>query len=61
VETVGAPVHTLVRGRFVQRDRAMVAGVAGWGRQVTDVQRMPAPRPRNADQSLKALLAREWT
>jgi dihydroorotase len=57
VETVGAPVHTLVRGRFVQRDRATVAGSAGWGRQVTDVQRMPAPAPRNTDQSLKALLA----
>jgi dihydroorotase len=57
VETVGAPVHTLVRGRFVQRDRRLVEGVAGWGRQVTDIQRMPAPAPRNADQSLKALLA----
>ncbi|SEA32870.1 dihydroorotase [Rubrimonas cliftonensis] len=57
VETVGAPVHTLVRGRLVQRDRRLVEGVAGWGRQVTDIQRMPAPRPRNADQSLRALLA----
>ncbi len=57
VETVGAPVHTLVRGRFVQRDRAMVAGTAGWGRQVTDAQRMPAPAPRHADQTLKAWLA----
>jgi dihydroorotase len=57
VETVGAPVHTLVRGRFVQRDRVLAPGVAGWGRQVTDIQRMPPPSPRNADQSLKALLA----
>jgi dihydroorotase len=58
VETVGAPVHTLVRGRFVQRDRAMVAGVAGHGRQVTDIQRMPPPAPRNADQTLRALLGK---
>jgi dihydroorotase len=57
VETVGAPVHTLVRGRFVQRDRRLVAGMAGHGRQVTDIQRMPPPAPRNADQSLRAILA----
>jgi dihydroorotase len=57
VGTVGAPVHTLVRGRFVQRDRRLVAGMAGHGRQVTDIQRMPPPAPRNADQSLRAILA----
>jgi dihydroorotase len=57
VGTVGAPVHTLVRGRFVQRDRKLVAGMAGHGRQVTDIQRMPPPAPRNADQSLRAILA----
>lgn len=56
VETIGAPVHTLVRGRFVQRDRLLCADVAGWGRQVTDVQRMPAPSPRNTDQTLAAVL-----
>ena len=56
VETTGAPVHTLVRGRFVQRDRKLVPGMAGHGRQVTDIQRMPAPEPRNADQTLRALL-----
>ena len=56
VQTVGAPIHTLVRGRFVQRDRRLVEGCAGWGRQVTDIQSMPPPAPRNTDQSLKALL-----
>ncbi|MGG7564859.1 allantoinase AllB [Rhodovulum sp. DZ06] len=56
-ETVGAPIHTLVRGAFVQRDRKMVEGMAGHGRQVTDIQRMPAPAPRNEDQSLAAILS----
>jgi len=53
--TVGAPVHTLVRGRFVQRDRTLVAGTAGHGRQVGDIQRMPAPAPRHVDQTLAAV------
>lgn len=52
----GVPVHTLVRGRFVQRDRRLVADTSGWGRQVTAIQRMPKPAPRNVDQSLAAVL-----
>jgi dihydroorotase len=55
-ETIGAPVHTIVRGSFVQRDRQMVEGMAGHGRQVTAIQTMPAPAPRNVDQSLAAIL-----
>lgn len=54
-ETVGAPVHTLVRGTFVQRDRQFV-GTPGHGRQVTDIQKMPAPAPLHEDQSLAAIL-----
>jgi dihydroorotase len=53
--TVGAPVHTLVRGRFVQRDRRLVAGMAGHGRQVSDSQRMPTPAPCHTDQTLAAV------
>ncbi|MFT7391099.1 MAG: dihydroorotase [Paracoccaceae bacterium] len=56
-ETVGAPVHTLVRGRFVQRDRQMVEGMSGFGRQVTSIQSMPAPAPQHVDQSLASILA----
>jgi dihydroorotase len=52
----GVPVHTLVRGRFVQRDRTLVAGSKGWGRQVTGVQKMPPSAPKNTDQTLAALL-----
>ncbi|MCF3933102.1 allantoinase AllB [Acuticoccus sp. M5D2P5] len=55
-ETIGAPVHTLVRGVFVQKDRTLVAGREGHGRQVTDIQRMPDAAPRHEDQSLAAIL-----
>ncbi|TVQ02356.1 MAG: allantoinase [Roseinatronobacter sp.] len=59
VETTGAPIHTLVRGRFVQKDRTLVPDMAGHGRQVTDIQKMPAPAPRNTDQSLAAVLGQK--
>lgn len=52
----GLPVHTLVRGRFVQRDRKLVTQARGWGRQVTGIQAMPAAAPRNGDQTLAAVL-----
>lgn len=51
----GVPVHTLVRGRFVQRDRRLVESARGHGRQVTDIQAMPDPVVRNADQTLAAV------
>ena len=35
----GLPLHTLVRGRFVMRDRALVADTRGWGRSVHAIQR----------------------
>lgn len=56
-KTIGAPVHTLVRGRFVQRDRMLVPDMAGHGRQVTDIQSMPEARPQNTDMSLAHLLS----
>lgn len=56
-KTTGAPIHTLVRGRFVQRDRQLVADTAGHGKQVTDIQRMPEAAPRNVDQSLASILS----
>jgi dihydroorotase len=53
----GLPVHTLVRGRSVMRDRALVPGTRGWGRSVHAIQRMPGAAPRNTDQSMQAILA----
>ena len=52
----GLPIHTLVRGRFVMRDRALVAQTRGWGRSVHAIQRMPEPRPRNADKTMQAIV-----
>ena len=49
----GLPVATLVRGRIVARDGALV-GQPGWGRAV--VQAMAAPAPRNADWTSAAIL-----
>jgi dihydroorotase len=51
----GIPVHTMVRGRFVMKDRRLVAATKGWGRSVRGIQRMPAPEPRNTDQTLRAV------
>jgi dihydroorotase len=56
----GLPIHTLVRGRFVMRDRALVPGTQGWGQSVHTLQRMPPPDVRHADQSMQAIL-REGT
>ena len=53
----GVPVHTLVRGRFVMRDRELIAETRGWGRSVKSVQAMPAPAPRNTDKTMAAIVA----
>jgi dihydroorotase len=53
----GLPVHTIVRGRFVMRDRTLVDGTRGHGRSVHVIQQMPAPSPRNTDQTMEAILA----
>jgi dihydroorotase len=51
----GLPVHTIVRGRFVMRDRTLVAGTKGWGRSVHTLQQMPAPDVRNAGKTMRAV------
>jgi dihydroorotase len=52
----GLPIHTLVRGRFVLRDRALAGQTRGWGRSVHAIQRMPPPRVRHANQTMAAIL-----
>jgi dihydroorotase len=52
----GLPLHTLVRGRFVMKDRKLVDGVQGWGRTVHTIQHMPAPQVHNADSTMQAIL-----
>src|SRR5882724_3630045 len=43
----GLPIHTLVRGCFVMKDRTLVAGARGWGRSVHTIQQMPPATPKN--------------
>ena len=52
----GLPLHTLVRGRFVMKDRQLISGTRGWGRSVHAIQNMPPPRIQNADQTMQAIL-----
>jgi dihydroorotase len=52
----GLPIHTLVRGRFVMRDRALVADTRGWGRSVHAIQHLPQAAPCNADQAMDAIV-----
>lgn len=56
VTVTGIPIHTLVRGRFVQKNRALVSSARGHGRQVTDIQKMPKAELRNTATTLKALI-----
>jgi dihydroorotase len=54
----GVPIHTLVRGRFVMRDRDLVADARGWGQSVRRIQEMPPPRPRNLAHTTAAIVRR---
>ena len=51
----GLPIHTIVRGRFIMRDRTLMPGTAGWGHSVHAIQRMPQPHPRNTDATMEAI------
>ena len=51
----GLPLHTLVRGRFVMKDRALVPATRGWGRSVHTIQAMPPPAVRHADTTLQVI------
>jgi dihydroorotase len=51
----GLPLHTLVRGRFVMKDRKLVDGTRGYGRSVHPIQQMPTPTPRNTDLTMRAV------
>jgi dihydroorotase len=52
----GLPLHTLVRGRFVMRDRELIAETRGWGRSVNTIQQLPPPSLRNADATMAAIV-----
>lgn len=52
----GLPVHTLVRGRFIMKDRSLMPGTRGWGRSVHAIQNMPPPLPKNTDNTMAAIV-----
>lgn len=52
----GLPIHTLVRGRFVMKDRELVEASSGHGQPVGRIQQMPAPAPRNLEHTTAAIL-----
>jgi dihydroorotase len=56
-EVQGLPLHTIVRGRFVVKDRVLQPGTQGWGRSVHAIQEMPTPKPVNLEQTTSAILS----
>jgi dihydroorotase len=54
-EAKGLPIHTIVRGRFVMKDRMLMPGTKGWGRSVHTIQQMPESAVRHADTSMRAI------
>jgi dihydroorotase len=54
--TKGLPIHTMVRGRFVMRDRSLVDDMEGWGQSVHAIQSMPPARLRNTDTTMTAIV-----
>src|ERR1700723_2466510 len=51
------PIHTLVRGRFVMKDRVLQENARGSGRSVHAIQQMPGAKPRNTDTTMAAITA----
>jgi dihydroorotase len=49
------PIHTLVRGRFVMKNRVLNEQARGTGRSVHAIQRMPVPAPKNLDATMAAI------
>jgi dihydroorotase len=52
----GLPIHTLVRGRFVMKNRTLVTDTRGWGRSVHTIQAMPPAAVRNAELSMQSII-----
>jgi len=51
----GMPIHTLVRGRFVMKNRELVHEAKGHGQSVRRIQKMPRPTPRNVEHTTAAI------
>jgi len=51
-QATALPVHTIVRGRFVMKDRILQEHARGTGRSVHAIQQMPKATPRNTDATM---------
>ncbi len=52
------PIHTIVRGRFVMKDRTLQESARGSGRSVHAIQDMPAASPRNTATTMAVITSR---
>ncbi len=49
------PIHTIVRGRFVMKDRILQEEARGTGQSVHAIQQMPPAMPANTDSTMAAI------
>jgi dihydroorotase len=54
-QVTALPIHTIVRGRFVMKDRVLNESARGTGRSVHAIQRMPPAAPKNRDATMAAI------
>ena len=54
-QATALPIHTLVRGRFVMKERILQDNARGTGRSVHTIQEMPPATPRNVDTTMAAV------
>ncbi|HEX9471267.1 MAG TPA: allantoinase AllB [Bradyrhizobium sp.] len=54
-EATALPIHTIVRGRFVMKDRILQENARGTGRSVHGIQQMPPATPRNTDSTMAVI------
>jgi dihydroorotase len=54
-QATALPIHTIVRGRFVMKDRTLQEVARGTGRSVHAIQQMPPATPRNTNATMAAI------
>jgi dihydroorotase len=54
-QATALPIHTIVRGRFVMKNRALQEEARGTGRSVHSIQKMPPATPHNTDSTMAAI------
>src|SRR5580700_3767337 len=54
-QATALPIHTIVRGRFVMKDRILQEEARGTGRSVHAIQQMPPAMPKNLDATMAAI------